>query len=1038
MNNKIIEQFNHPAPEYRAAPFWAWNGDINPEELRRQIRLMHQMGLGGFFMHARIGLQTEYLGEAWFECISSCIDEARKLGMKAWLYDEDRWPSGAAGGLVTCNPEYRNRKISAEEVECVADLKTSAVTLAVYIARIEGCKASGVRLAVGGEELAAGEKFIHFYLRDAEPDSWFNGQTYLDTLSEEAVAKFIEVTHEKYRQRISADFGAAVPGIFFDEPFFGTPLACRQNDGAYCSPWTAKLPEVFRQRYGYDLCDHLMELFYDVDGVALSRARLNYIDCLTHLFVKAFARQIGTWCEKHNMQATGHLLLEDTLSLQSANVGSCMRSYEYMQAPGMDELTEYWRIYDTAKQVSSVARQFDRKWRLSETYGCTGWDFPFAGHKAIGDWQAALGINLRCQHLFWYTMEGEAKRDFPAAISYQSPWWNEYSCVEDYFARINAVMTEGREVRDLLVIHPIESMWTMMRKGWENADDVEEYNQAFIELRDCLHDANIDFDYGDEDIIARHGRVVLGNDGDPLLMIGKGTYKVVVVPELITVRGSTLKLLKEFRAAGGEVVMIGSPANYLDGVRNEAMTEFQRQCISVTAPGKELKDKVGVKARNVSVTGPDGKEIPRLLYQLRKSEDHCALFICNTGYVEAPQLSMVEKVMVRDRKAAYPSVSIRLKTALKGEVLELDAESGKVYRAKAERTAEGWEIQTGFAAVGSRMFVVNSTVSAENYPVRFEGNAVESRKLDPPSWEIILEEDNVLMLDRPKYRIGSGEWQDNDYVLFVDRKVRESLGLMPRGGAMEQPWVRRGKLSRATTALELHYDFYCEAIPKGATYLALERPDFYEIRINGRIISGDMECGWWCDRSLRKLSVAQELLRLGQNEITLKAQYEEAHPGLEFIYLLGNFGVTVDARSNRMTVPVNTLKLGDWCSQGLPYYSGNLYYKCTVASSPKSDARTFLRLPEFCGVAAAVFVNDEKAGVMGFPPYEIEITPFLRSGDNVLTIKILNSRRNSHGPFHHKEKWPEWTGPGEFMFDDVPLQLVPCGLMAPPVLEERK
>ena len=98
-----------------------------------------------------------------------------------------------------------------------------------------------------------------------------------------------------------------------------------------------------------------------------------------------------------------------------------MRFYEHMQAPGMDLLTERWRIYDTAKQVSSVARQFGRKWRLTETYGCTGWDFPFAGHKALGDWQTALGINLRCQHLYWYTMKGEAKRDYPAPSASSRP-----------------------------------------------------------------------------------------------------------------------------------------------------------------------------------------------------------------------------------------------------------------------------------------------------------------------------------------------------------------------------------------------------------------------------------------------------------------------------------------------------------------------------------------------------------------------------------------------------------------------------------------
>jgi len=257
-----------------------------------------------------------------------------------------------------------------------------------------------------------------------------------------AVRRFIDVTHETYRKRIGAEFGEVVPGIFTDEPNYRSGGVHRQYEAPL--PWTAKLPAIFRKRYGYDILARLPALYFDVDGASVLPARRDYYDCVTHLFVDAFARQIGEWCEAHNMQHTGHVLGEQTLSSQTRVVGSGMRFYEYMQAPGMDLLTEYSREYDTAKQVSSVARQFDRKWRLTETYGCTGWDFPFAGHKALGDWQLALGINLRCQHLAWYTMEGAAKRDYPACIFYQSPWWAHYRNVEDYFARVNVAMTRSR------------------------------------------------------------------------------------------------------------------------------------------------------------------------------------------------------------------------------------------------------------------------------------------------------------------------------------------------------------------------------------------------------------------------------------------------------------------------------------------------------------------------------------------------------------------------------------------------------------------
>ena len=92
----LFGAFSNPGPEWRGKPFWAWNGRLDKAELLRQVHVMKEMGLGGFFMHSRGGLATPYLQEPWFAAVDACIDEARRQGMLAWLYDEDRWPSGAA------------------------------------------------------------------------------------------------------------------------------------------------------------------------------------------------------------------------------------------------------------------------------------------------------------------------------------------------------------------------------------------------------------------------------------------------------------------------------------------------------------------------------------------------------------------------------------------------------------------------------------------------------------------------------------------------------------------------------------------------------------------------------------------------------------------------------------------------------------------------------------------------------------------------------------------------------------------------------
>ena len=110
-HKEFLDTFVHPGAAYRGKPFWSWNGELRGEELVRQVDVMKEMGLGGYFMHSRAGLITEYLGEDWFRLINEVADAGEARGMEVWLYDEDRWPSGSAGGKVTVDPQYRMKSL---------------------------------------------------------------------------------------------------------------------------------------------------------------------------------------------------------------------------------------------------------------------------------------------------------------------------------------------------------------------------------------------------------------------------------------------------------------------------------------------------------------------------------------------------------------------------------------------------------------------------------------------------------------------------------------------------------------------------------------------------------------------------------------------------------------------------------------------------------------------------------------------------------------------------------------------------------------
>ena len=226
------ELFQNPTSEYRATPFWAWNCKLEKEELLRQLEIFKKMGMGGAHMHVRTGMTTPYLSDEHMDLVRSCAEKCRQEGMLAWLYDEDRWPSGAAGGIVTKNEAFRGRQLmfTTRPYDGTVNPQTSIHTVPAerndngYLAACydilldeNGCLAKAKR--IGENDPAEGTKW-YVYVEVLRPISWFNGQTYVDTMNPKAIEKFIDVTYERYLETVGQEFGGLIPAIFTDEPQF--------------------------------------------------------------------------------------------------------------------------------------------------------------------------------------------------------------------------------------------------------------------------------------------------------------------------------------------------------------------------------------------------------------------------------------------------------------------------------------------------------------------------------------------------------------------------------------------------------------------------------------------------------------------------------------------------------------------------------------------------------------------------------------------------------------------------------------------------
>ncbi|MFR1518047.1 MAG: glycosyl hydrolase [Clostridia bacterium] len=1018
---EIVRLFENPGTAFRGRPFWSWNGELKKEELLRQLPIIKEMGFGGFFMHSRAGLMTEYLGEEWFDLVNTVADEGEKLGLEAWLYDEDRWPSGSAGGKVTVDPQYRMKSMvlygydsAVFDWEKEIPGKEGNEVIAVFAAYTEGNSVFTYTVCETKEALRKAlqdtqyNKVLVFRIVPDAPASVYNGTTYIDTMSRKAVDRFIELTHEAYKQHCGNRIGTSIKGIFTDEPHRGHMLDDYrvENGVEICSAaYTDDLFAEFAKRYGYDLKPLLPELFYRKDGGKVSKIKLDFVDLGNNLFIERFADPIKEWCEKNNMVFTGHVLHEDTLTNQTVPNGSLMRFYPHMTYPGIDLLTEHNKCYWVVKQLSSAARQAGQKWMLSELYGCTGWQFDFRAHKAVGDWQALLGINMRCHHLSWYTMEGESKRDYPASIFHQSPYYKDYDYVETYFARFAVVMTQGAPVCDLLVLNPIESAWAMMYPGWakwvyaapDNQDELQ-LEKQYEALFHMLMGSQLDFDYGEEYLMQELYSVGKDAAGKPVLRIGKASYHTVVVSGMMTMRASTVKILKEFLEAGGKVVFSGAIPEYVDGLPSGLVRELAGHRNAAAVPFEKQALTEEIRKTTAFYPQISGGGAENVFAQVRYDAANRFLYaaLLNTDR-DTPAKALRLSLQDAEGNFAFTEGSLYAE--------EWDLASGRRIR-KALSFRDGVPFVTfDLEAAGEKIFVFTreQDLSAAE-PEQLE--EIQSAPLSGAAgFAYELDEKNVCVLDFAKWKFRNGDWQPEEEVLRVDAKIRDEAGIEHRSGGMLQPWYAKKYCDEAYGDLEVEYEFYADAVPKGEVFLAGERPEFCQYYVNGTRLECADPNDFWIDVCFRKMAVPAGLIQKGRNIVTFKTLFRRT-TNIEALYLVGDFGVRIEGRRRILDRLPERIGFQNLREYRLPFYTGRITYRVpnTAFSAFGHADRILLCTDGYRGslVKVAPLGNcgaKSQAEILAWEPYAADVTAWVKSGCDI-GVTLVCSRRNVFGPLH--------------------------------------
>jgi len=1014
------ELFRNPTSEYRAAPFWSWNCKLEEEELLWQLEMLKKMGMGGAHMHVRTGMQTQYLSDEHMALVKACVEKCKEENMLAWLYDEDRWPSGAAGGYVTKDEKHRIRYLmftvkpysdGKAELSNVrqGDMERSenGELLACYdiILDENGCLAGSKR--IGENDPAEGTKW-YVYAESPAPSPWFNYQTYVDTLSKDAMKQFIDVTYERYLEAVGSDFGGTVPAIFTDEPqhALAKRMGFAKDRKDIFLPWSDDLPKTYTEAYGEDILENLPHLLWELPDGQVSPTRYRYHDHVTERFATAFADQCGAWCREHGLMLTGHMMAEMTLKGQTAYIGEAMRHYRGFTLPGIDMLNNKVEL-STAKQCQSAVHQQGAEGMMSELYGVTGWSFDFRGHKFQGDWQAALGVTLRVPHLAWVSMKGEAKRDYPAAIGYQSPWWKDYTVVEDHFARVATAMSRGKPVVRVAVVHPSESYWLHYGPDEQTGQLRDRMEEEFQALIRWLLGGSIDFDFICEANLP--GQCQTG--GAPL-QVGKMAYDAVIVPGCETLRSTTLERLEGFREAGGKLIFLGDAPKYEDALpsnRGAALWEKSEKVdYSRDAVLNALED-----IRLLDIRDATGSRTTELVHQLRRDGDDLWLFVAHS-------------VMPQKWEVPVPK---QLRITLEGSyrVQKYDTQTGNIEDVGAVS-------QKGRTVVKTVLYDSDSLLLrfAPGEPVKLpeeKTKAMWQRLTVPKLAEVILEEPNVYLLDKAQYALDDAPYAPEEELLRADEKLRLSLGWHKRNGTLAQPWV----IPEEPVVHQVRLRF---TVPCAQSFenikLALEDADVARIFLNGKKVENQPD-GWYVDKSIG--TVLLGTLPEGENTIEVILPFGK-RTNVEWCYLLGDFDVAVRGEYRQLIRANRCLGFDDLAMQGLAHYGGNLTYKLPMKTNG-GDLR--ITVPHYAGAALKVRLAGQE-GYIIYAPYQY-IFKNVPAGEHTLELTLLGHRYNSFGPVHMTETDNPGSAPKRWRTEDAgwteSYRFKPMGILSAPSIELR-
>jgi hypothetical protein len=1030
-------------------PFWFWNGELKKKELEWQMREYKDKGIQGLFIHGRFGLKVPYLSNAWFEKVKYVVEKAKDIGLDMWIYDEMNWPSGTAERQVLKKYPYLSQKyLELVILNVYGPLFTfleasddryintgNAKPIAAFACSMDEFD-NGIKDLIDLTPNLSFDKVIPW---EAPPGKWKllyflekEADYYIDALDPESTNRFIELTHERYKEAVGKDFSTIVPGFYTDEPAMHYYHVGMDN---YVIPWSNKMFKIFRERRGYDLKPNLVALFTHM-GERTATIGYDFWRTLTEQYSETYFKRIRDWCDENNVIFTGHLLGEDWMRMHARCEGNIFKHLQHMHLTGVDHLypvigTEETPSEHVALKLASSAAHFYGSARLlCESMGGTYWDCTLERMKWIANWEYVLGVTIFNNHGYHYSIEGERKRDWPPSQFYHHTWWKYYNCFTKYMARLGHILSGGRHVANILMIYPINSTWTNYVPQRRDAiGNVIE--QEFYYLTDTLLRLHFDYDYVDEDILSG-AKIENG-----LIKIANEEYSVLVLPPMTHIKKTTFDKIKKFVRGGGHVIADTLlPAEFLETSNNNATKEVE--AVFGLKPQKVLadfndgtrfaihkKDNVYViQGKGLRTAGksedlsqilegciePDVKISNKNIFYLHRVKDyHDIYFFVNTLQEDQGGVD------ISFQKIGQPE----LWDPVTGAINPLH-----VYHIEQDRLC----IQLNFPATTSHLvifkkgietpYIAETNMSIE----QFDGHTIrghtntnsaevyahvhtkkgkqiykhKSKKTLPhislgKEYKFDIEDDNVLCLSKWKMKV-MDKWDNEKQIIKPDFNDKEWLDVTMGAWEMQLPFERDEACYPET--LWYRAFFNMDHIPT-AVHLLIDgfSGKKYRLYINGVELKGKGKRSK-LDAEIRSVDIKPFVIA-GRNVIAIKLIVTRRTDGiLDLLKITGDFALAKQGEEYKIVKKRKKMKIGDWTKHGYPYYSGTGVYQKEI-HLPAEYLNGKLFLCASCGEdVLELVVNDKQPVVIPWHPYRVDISNYAQPGKNKIILKVTNTLVN--------------------------------------------